>query len=156
MIHLVSTQHARSGVCQSLSKLRRFRFHLAIIPMGEKIPWSNLVFLATCLVIVILFLFGKFLIWLGSTKPIETQTELIITSTNNRGLNYVSSATSPDRHVIVQIPEEIEKSKPPAYSNFSPPSYEEAFEMFKKSGHNARWLDEWVFQIWDGSGFILL
>ena len=121
MIHLVSTQHARSGVCQSLSKLRRFRFHLAIIPMGEKIPWSNLVFLATCLVIVILFLFGKFLIWLGSTKPIETQTELIITSTNNRGLNYVSSATSP-----------------PVYSNFSPPSCEEAFEMFKKSGHNAR------------------
>ena len=35
----------------------------------------------------------------------------------------------PDRHVIVQISEEKVDSKPPAYSNFSPPSYEEAFEL---------------------------
>ena len=104
--------------------------------MGEKIQWQSLVFLATCLVIIILFLFGKFLIWI--CYPNDTPTELTITSTNNRGLNCVPSAPSPDRHIIVQIPEEIEKSKPPAYSNFSPPSYEEAFEMFKKSGHNAR------------------
>ena len=106
---------------------------------------SFAIFLAICLVFVFLFLFVKFLIWLFEkflnwlcTPADEPQTELTISSTNNRGLNYVSSATSPDRHVIVQIPEEIEKSKPPAYSNFSPPSYEEAFEMFKKSGHNAR------------------
>ena len=87
--------------------------------MGEKIQWQSLVFLATCL-------------------ANDTPTEITITSTNNRGLNCVPSAPSPDRHIIVQIPEEIETSKPPAYSNFSPPSYEEAFEMFKKSGHNAR------------------
>ena len=35
----------------------------------------------------------------------------------------------PDRHVIVQISEEKVDSKPPAYSNFGPPSYEEAFEL---------------------------
>ena len=35
----------------------------------------------------------------------------------------------PDRHVMVQISEEKVDSKPPAYSNFGPPSYEEAFEL---------------------------
>ena len=34
-----------------------------------------------------------------------------------------------DRHVMVQISEEKVDSKPPAYSNFGPPSYEEAFEL---------------------------
>ena len=39
----------------------------------------------------------------------------------------------PDRLVIVQIPEEIEDSNPPAYSDFGPPDYEEAFDIFAKS-----------------------
>ena len=38
-----------------------------------------------------------------------------------------------DRHIIVQIPEEIEDSNPPSYSNFGPPDYEEAFDIFANS-----------------------
>lgn len=59
--------------------------------------------------------------------------EPVINSTNNLGQNSVPSAPSPDRHVIVQIPEEIEDSNPPAYSDFGPPDYEEAFDIFAKS-----------------------
>ena len=114
---------------------------------------SFAIFLAICLVFVFLFLFVKFLIWLFEkflnwlcTPADEPQTELTISSTNNRGLNYAPSAPLSDRHIIVQLPPEIEDSNPPAYTNFSPPSYEEAFEMFKKSyldsGQNARKLDQ--------------
>ena len=105
---------------------------------------SHLAFLVSCYAILILFLFGKFLIW--ALKPNETQTELTITSTNNRRINHVPSVPIPDRHFIVELPQEVEDSNPPAYTNFSPPSYEEAFEMFKKSyldsGRNARRLDQ--------------
>ena len=94
---------------------------------------SFAIFLAICLVFVFLFLFVKFLIWLFEkflnwlcTPADEPQTELTISSTNNRGLNYAPSAPLSDRHIIVQLPPEIEDSNPPAYSNFSPPSYEEA------------------------------
>ena len=74
------------------------------------------------------------------------QIALTITSTINRRINHVPSAPIPDRHFIVELPQEVEDSNPPAYTNFSPPSYEEAFEMFKKSyldsGRNARRLDQ--------------
>ena len=76
----------------------------------------------------------------------KPQMELPITSTNNRRMNHVPSAPIPDRHFIVELPQEADDSNPPAYTNFSPPSYEEAFEMFKKSyldsGRNARRLDQ--------------
>ena len=110
---------------------------------------SHLAFLVACYVILILFLFGRFLIWF--MKPNEIQSELIITrtSTNNRRRNQVPSAPRAplrDRHFIVELPKEVEDSNPPAYTNFSPPTYEEAFEMFKKSyldsGRNARRLDQ--------------
>ena len=68
-------------------------------------------------------------------KPNESQTELIITrtSTNNRRINHVPSVPIPDKHFVVELPQEVDDSNPPAYPNFCPPSYEEAFEMFKKS-----------------------
>ena len=70
-------------------------------------------------------------------KPNESQTELIITrtSTNNRRINHVPSVPIPDKHFVVELPQEVDDSNPPAYPNFSPPSYEEAFEMFKKENH---------------------
>ena len=89
-----------------------------------------------CFVILFLVMFSICLICSKAASDLyetHAHAEPVINSTHNLGQNYVPSAPSPDRHVIVQIPEEIEKSKPPAYSNFSPPSYEEAFEMFKKS-----------------------
>ena len=104
-----------------------------------------LTFIGICSVFGIFLMIQGFCSWF--LKPNETQMELPITSTNNRRMSYVPSAPPfTARHFIVELPEEVEDSNPPAYSNFSPPSYEEAFEMFKKSyldsGRNARRLDQ--------------
>ena len=129
----------------SFKSERRFRITISINPMVGKNPyleskWQWLFTLAALLAVAILFLLGKFLIWCMK------QIALTITSTNNRRINHVPSAPIPDRHFIVELPQEVEDSNPPAYTNFSPPSYEEAFEMFKKSyldsGRNARRLDQ--------------
>lgn len=83
-----------------------------------------LTFIGICSVFGIFLMIQGFCSWF--LKPNETQMELPITSTNNRRMSYVPSAPPfTARHFIVELPEEVEDSNPPAYSNFSPPSYEE-------------------------------
>ena len=62
-------------------------------------------------------------------QTVNNSSHTTVENSNSNFTTPIPSVRYPDRAVIVQIPEESKsKDNPPDYSNFLPPSYEEAVE----------------------------
>ena len=105
--------------------------------MDEDFAWLGwVVFLSTLLLVSCCTMFcAELRLWFcetNQTSPLNYPRAPFPgrhTSMQNFATTPIPSARYPDRAVIVQIPEESNnKDNPPDYSNFLPPSYEEAVE----------------------------